>query len=784
MGAGRSPFRRTAWVGLVAFVTSAAAAGGWWVWRRSDVHAGRANLGPLPGGIRPADLNVVLITLDTTRFDAIGSQGARAAATPALDRLAAEGVQFDQAVSAAPLTLPAHATIFTSQLPPVHGVRDNGGYVLDSRHTTLAETLQQKGWQTAAFVGAFVLDSKWGLDQGFERYVDDFDLSKYQTISLGDVSRSGEQVADRALSWLSEPGRGRFFAWVHFYDPHAPYEPSEPYRSRYADRPYLGEIAYVDAQVDRLLRWLDTSGLARRTVVVAMGDHGEGLGDHQEGAHGFFVYDSTVRIPLIIRAPFERIPGRRVHAVVRSEDVMPTVLAMVGLPPPAAVRGRSLLPLMTGEASDLDLDAYSESFYARYHYGWSALQSLRAGRYKLIAAPRPELYDLQTDPHETRNLYEERRALADRLGVELRRVAAQAAELPPAPLDPDTRERLAALGYIGTFRGTRADSEAALADPKDKVALFNQLLAAQQQAADPAKPSSIAGLTAIIEQDGTIPDAWLMLGNAHFKRHELDRAVTAYRRALALKADYDLATINLANAYRQMGQIEAAVAGYERYLEMDPRNPYVCYYLGELYTEMGALDRADASFRRALEIDPGMAAAMNALGVVAIARGDLALARRTIASALELAPDVRLAHFNLGLIHEAGGDPAAARNEYLAEIRLHPSSYKAWFNLGRLYEREGDRPRQVEAFRNAIAVNPSFAEGHLYLAKLYIDRTEDRDEAIRLARKGLELAPRSPQAPLAHYVLADVYSRQGQTARAAEEVRRGRLLEAQLRVQR
>ena len=261
---------------------------------------------------------------------------------------------FEQAFAAAPLTLPAHSTIFTGLLPPKHGVRDNGGYVLDGRHTTLAGVLKDGGWQTGAFVGAFVLDSKWGLNRGFDTYVDKFDVSKYKSISLGDVARRAGEVVDNATPWLDQHASQRFFAWLHFYDAHSPYDPPEPFKSRFADRPYAGEIAYVDDQIGRVLQWLDARGLTDRTIVVAIGDHGESLNEHGEGTHGLFIYDATTRIPFIVRAPFTATRGRRVPGVVRSEDLMPTILDLVGRPSPKEAQGRSLVPLLTGADAGLE----------------------------------------------------------------------------------------------------------------------------------------------------------------------------------------------------------------------------------------------------------------------------------------------------------------------------------------------------------------------------------------------------------------------------------------------
>ena len=294
-------------------------------------------------------------------------------------------------------------------------MRDNGGFFLNDRETTMAERLRSRGFRTGGFVGAYVLDHKWGIAQGFEKYFDNFDLSKYRSVSLSSVERRGDEVADHALEWLETVRSTKFFAWVHFYDAHSPYDPPEPYKSRYPDRPYAGEIAFVDSQVGRLMTWLETNQLLEKTIVVVMGDHGESLGDHGEGTHGFFVYESVLHVPLLIRAPYDAMRGRKVADVVRSVDVQPTVLDLLGIRSTETFEGQSLAPLMTGVRSELGLEAYAEAVYPRFHFGWSDLRTLRAGRYKYIEAPRPELYDLEKDPNETTNILPQRRALAGQM---------------------------------------------------------------------------------------------------------------------------------------------------------------------------------------------------------------------------------------------------------------------------------------------------------------------------------------------------------------------------------
>ena len=740
-------------------------------------------LGHLPTGVSAADVNLLIVTLDTTRADRIHAYGFDGIETPNLDRLAREGVLFEQAVSPAPLTLPAHSSIFTGVFPPAHGVRDNGGFFLDDRQTTLAERLQSRGFTTGGFVGAYVLDHKWGIAQGFRTYFDDFDLSKYQSLSLGSVDRPGNEVADKALAWLDTVGSKRFFGWVHFYDAHSPYDPPEPFKSRYAGRPYVGEIAFVDSQVGRLLAYLDAHHLADRTVVVVMGDHGESLGEHGESTHGFFVYQATMHVPLLIRAPFDAMAGRRVTDTVRSIDILPTALELLSVKSSEKFEGTSVVPLMTGAKKELGLAAYSEAIYPRFHFGWSDLRALTSGRYKYVAAPRPELYDLQQDPEESHNLYTERQALGDRMNQELvaleQRMSATAASPKPAvEVDPDARARLAALGYVGTFVTALAPDRAGLADPKDKIQLFNLMTQARETARhDKESDEGLHALERVVAEDPRVIDAWFMLGNEYYRRRQYARAIEQFKRALDLKPDYDLVVINMANAYRALGRDEEAMVGYRRFMELDPKNAQIRYEAAQILIDSGKLDEARKQLTEALALEPKLAAARNALGVLALRGGDLVGAEREIRAAIDEKADVRLAHFNLALLAEQQGDVPRAVTEYKKEIELHPNSYKAAFNLGRLYERAGDRPGQIAEFKEAIRMNPSFAEGHLFLAKAYLDAGQNLDEAVSLARKGIELEPTGEYAPLGHYVMADVFGRQGRRAEAEQEVARGQALE-------
>jgi arylsulfatase A-like enzyme/Tfp pilus assembly protein PilF len=780
--------RRAAIAFLAILILGAVAARA--IWRRYPTDAVTAtgvDLGR-PDARTAGPLNLVVVTLDTTRADHMGAYGNREIDTPTFDGIAREGVLFQQAVSAAPLTLPVHSSMFTGKFPPEHGVRDNGGFFLGPEQLTLAEVLKSHGYQTGGFIAAYVLDSKWGINQGFDTYYDKFDLSESRAISLAAIRRPGNEVVDQAIPWIEAHRSAPFFAWIHLYDAHSPYRPPEPFATKYKQHPYNGGIAFADSQVARVIQKLRDLGLYEHTVIMILGDHGESLGDHGEAAHGFFVYNSTTHVPFAIRAPFASTQHRTVADPVRSVDVMPTALDLLGIAPPPGISGVSLAPLMTGAKQVLNLDAYSEAMYPLHHYGWSDLHALRSGRYKVIDAPRPELYDEDRDPQEASNLYDARRSLADTMLNRLRTMETAftktQAAIPEASVDPDARQRLAALGYVGSFVATSADTRTGRADPKDKIDIFNKLGEATELTKEvdaqgrPPFDRITAILNDIVHKDPEVIDAWFLLGTQNMAHGDLEKAVQYFKHTLELKPDYDLAVFNLAQTYRRMGNDEAALAGFEHYQAMDPKDPFVQYQMGEIWLDRGDTAKAEALFRKALEMDSQVAAAKNALGVIALQRGDVAGADRLIHEALATKPNLHLAHFNLGLVAEQRGDLPGAEREYFEELKAHPDAYKAAFNMSRLYEQVGDKEGQIGALKQSIASNPYFPEGHIMLAKAYLDAGRNFDEAIALAKKGLELGPHSQLASLGHYVLADLYNRVGRPADAKREVALGREIDA------
>ena len=418
------------------------------------------------GGARPNSAHprgIVIVTLDTTRADSLPAYGFRGVTTPAIDRLAREGITFDNAQSVAPLTLTAHTSIFTGLYPPRHGVRDNLAPPVDAAHITMAEVLQAEGFRTAAFVGSAVVRRDRGLARGFDLYDDGAPVG-----GLTPRRRSAREVVDAANAWISGLGQERFFVWVHLYDAHAPQTLPAEFRREYGDR-YEGAIAYMDSQIARLLGALEHTRRLESTAIVLAADHGESLGDHGEREHGIFVYESVLRVPLIVRVP--GMGPRRVEDLTSLVDLFPTVLDLFGHRERFAGDGRSLLPAMRGQPLP-ERSVYAESMYAE-RFGWSPLRMVRDGRFKFIEAPRPEVYDLVADRFEQRNLAAQRAPVAVAMRAELERIAAgpprQGAPLPAA----DVLRELAALGYV-TPGPARAAADAALLDPKDYIHLFNQ----------------------------------------------------------------------------------------------------------------------------------------------------------------------------------------------------------------------------------------------------------------------------------------------------------------------
>lgn len=738
------------------------------------------------------NFNLVLFTIDTLRADHLECYGYDQIKTPNINRLAKEGVRFSNFVTCTPLTLPSHCSIFTGTYPLYHGVRDNGGFYLDSKFTTLAEFLKQKGFQTAAFVGAFVLDSRWGLDQGFDYYFDNFDLTKYKKISLDAVQRRGDEVLREARKWIEEQSKGRFFAWIHLYDPHTPYDPPEPFKSLYQGRRfglYDGEIAYVDHLIGEFMEFMEFSGLLEKTLIIFTADHGESLGEHKESAHGFFIYEAVLHIPLIIRFPQSSgLQSRVILDIAQNIDLMPTILELVNLPIPSVVQGKSLWPLIIGQ-KEASRPAYSETFYPRYHFGWSELRSLRQGNLKFIQAPRPELYDLSLDPREANNIYAEKKDVAKGMQQKLEKLIkrfsspeGQSAEM--ANIDHESLIKLQTLGYIGAFhnlaKSNKEKSGKPLADPKDRIEIYNEIKLTQFLVSEEKYDLAENKIRKVLAQDPSILEARYLLGHLLSKQKRYEEAIKEFQLALDVDAEYYEAIFGLALAYKENKQVKEAILAFRRMLDLDPKDTKPYIHLADIYQDEGDFEESLRQIQRAVALDPESRYLRNRLGAcyLALKKYDEAEKEIRLALSMERTKPLMNAHFNLALIYEARGEIEEAIEEYRREQAISPYNWRPDFNLGLLFLKRKELDQAEKEFRSCLTKNEEHGPAYVFLAKVLMDKGENLLEAEKWAIQGLNLKPDLPSVILGHLVLADIYNRLGQPAKANFHLKQAQQLQS------
>jgi arylsulfatase A-like enzyme/Flp pilus assembly protein TadD len=650
------------------------------------------------GGAAPAPpQHVLVVTIDTLRADRLGAYGATDVATPAIDRLAREGGLAAEALVHVPLTRPSHVSIFTGLYPSQHGVRDNISPPLAATVPTLASVFKAAGFHTSAFVSSIVLSAQSGLARGFDDYSDRFEAGADDARFLDTLQRRGDITAGEAIAWLGDRAHDRTFTWVHLYDPHDPYEPPEPYASRYADRPYDGEVAWSDELVGRLDAALTRLGIRDQTLIVITSDHGEGLGEHDEPVHGFFVYQTTLRVPFIVRGPGVTA-GTRLGGLFRAVDLFPTVLDLAGVtaPPSAAPRpGRSRAAALRGvtvkDAGDgAEESGFAESLTPKIHYGWSDLQAIVDGRWKYVLAPRPELYDLARDPREQSNLVETEPARARALRAALERhladqsASAAAGSSPTTPVPADVVEKLGALGYVAV--GGAPERGSAGADPKDKIGdykLFNHLLR--------------EGLVALREQRFTESadrfGALASHGVDSFEAHYYyGRALAGLKRWRDAAQQFELAIprlpafapsyLALADCRKAAGDLGGAVGALERGRAALPGDARLARRLGELHRDRGDFAAAERSLREAIAADPAEPSQWNSLGMLIGARGDLAEAERLFRAAIDRDPHEARYTYNLGLTLEREHRDADAAAMFRKTLEIDPAFAAARDRLG------------------------------------------------------------------------------------------------------
>jgi len=640
--------------------------------------------------------NVVLITIDTLRADHVGCYGYKQIKTPNIDALAADGVRFERAFAVVPVTLPSHTSMLTGTYPMLSGMHDFSGNKLSPLQPTLASVLKQAGYQTGAVVASAVLDSRFGLNQGFDFYYDHFDFNRLDEANLDEMERPGNLVADVALNWLEKDwlekdrlekdhlaknSQKKFFLWMHLYDPHFPYHPPEPYASEYKAQPYDGEIAFADEQVGRLLRFLKEKGIYQNTIIVLCGDHGESLGEHGEKTHGFFIYNATMHVPLIIRLP-EQLPGqlpektsaRTLANPVSLVDIMPTVLEAVGLQVPPQVQGRSLLREIRPDPSVPDAPAnrertlYGETYLPRIHFNWSELRGSENTKYHFIDAPRPELYDLSKDPGEVHNLFTEKKAVAEEMRAKLagmiRDYSAGKELAEKTGLDPALMERLKALCYAGFSGGSDPTiSSRDLPDPKDRIATYELISDAVADSQHGRYQESIDKLKGVIKTEPSSVPAHYMQGVNYYRLKMFTEAVDELQKTVQLSPDYALACFNLGMAQAHAGQMDAAIATLQRTLQLDATNFEAAFNLGVAFLQKQQLERATEAFRQSVTIYPEFARGHRALGETLLYQNRLDDAITELRRAVDLAPQERIMHESLAKALAAKGLTAESDEE-------------------------------------------------------------------------------------------------------------------------
>ena len=635
-----------------------------------------------PTAARP---NLLVVTLDTTRVDRLGPYGFGLARTPTLDRLAREGARFDDHATVAPITLPAHISVHTGLLPPAHGVRDNGAYALDDSVPTLAEQLAGQGWDTAAFVSAAVLDSRYNLDQGFELYDDDLWGEDAPAMFLI-RDRPARATADRVLSWMEERqgDPDPFFAWVHFFDPHQPYEVDRAAAGSLVTLPsaYDAEIAAVDHALGRIVAALEAAGTLDETVVVVTTDHGESLGDHGERTHAVFVYDATIRAPLIIRHPPSVPAGRIVSASTSAIDVAPTALGLLGAPPLPAAQGHDHSEALQTGAPVEGHPQYIESLLSERGFGMAPLVGVREGGLKWIRAPRPERYDLRADPRELHNLHPDDPGPSAQLDATLQRLldesAARAVGSSANPLDGETQEMLLAMGYLAP-----AADRAAVAglDPKDGMPLHSAMEDARHALRRGRPADAEARLLVVLEALPANVSAWNVLGLARTRQGDLAGAREAYLRSLELDPRQHRALGMMGALHLQAGELDQARERLDQALAVTPGFVEAMLHRAQVETVAGDAAAAEQWAERAHAVDPTFPRGWKALGDLRFRQGRWDDARAWYERLLAQTPDHFHARVQAGVAAHRAARPDEARAHLTAAAEARPDAWEPMYNL-------------------------------------------------------------------------------------------------------
>lgn len=632
--------------------------------------------------------NIILLTLDTTRADRMGFLGSTRGLTPNLDALAEHSVVFTRAYAQVPLTTPSHAALLTGTYPQYNQLRDLGG-PLRKDLPYLPDLLKRHGYHTAAFIGANILDPKSGTAPGFDRGFDLYDADFHDPRPGEDRYHGNERragtVADHALRWLTHHPQGPFFIWLHFFDPHDPYDPPSPFKERYASAPYDGEIAYMDSAIGTFMETLHKLGLDQNSVIAVAADHGEAFGEHGEERHGMFLYDETVHVPLLFKLPAAKVGGKRVDSRVGLVDLAPSLLAAAGVVVPPSVQGHSLLPLMENgppiapdkpvpdkKEAIPERTIYSESNYAHHSFGWSELRSWRSGDYLYVQAPRRELYNVSTDPPAAKNLASSAKAVADTLDAQLStfRQKTSSAETGSTSLDPAQVAKLRALGYLAADAGNSKNTANSAIDPKDKIEVANRYHRALQDIEENHPEQAIENLRDLAAHDPGTFAVYLELGHALDQMGRYQEALPFLHTAAEKAPDSMMTHYELSQAFVGLDQLEEALKEMQAAVVCQPGSASLHYNVGSLQVRLRQLPQADKEFQKSLELDPNYFDANFVYGRLLLMKGDADAALPKLLRAVKLKPDSADAHKFLADAYTELGKTAMAAREQAASERL------------------------------------------------------------------------------------------------------------------
>ena len=639
------------------------------------------------------------------------------------------GTLFTQVNTQVPLTLPAHVSLLTSTYPFASGIEDSGQQ-LDDKAVTLATVLKARGYRTAAFVGGFVLDGRFGLGQGFDVYDSPFNGKRHAGKDPGDVKRSAEDVVGSALAWLDQNSNQPLFLFLHLYDLHTPYERIPELWTRFHGSDYDIELGYIDEQLGRFWEFLNRRELLKSALVVFLSDHGESLGDHGESTHGYFIYQSTLHVPLIIHWPgywpaTQAAHPKRIEEPVSLLDPAPTILQFAGVKRPGQFQGRSLLGLMEGGKPASSEELYSESLYAHRHFGTSSLRCLRVAQFKYIEAPRPELYDLSADPRESRNLYSIRKSLAlslhERLLSLRARFATGGAAAGPQALSPEVVERLASLGYVATS-AAHTDFPDSGPDPKDRIEAYEEYGRALAVGSAGRLTEANMMLRGLLAQDPGLNDVRVGLGLNEQKLGDHADAVESFREVLKREPTNALAHFDLAVSYFALRRSDDALKELQVTLAISPSYTRAEELLGTIWIGRKAYDQARAQFNHLLAVDPGNYTAHYNLGVLAALEGHWDEGAKQLQAALGADPSSADAHNALGSVYLRKGNLERARDEFTEAVRLAPESAWAHYNLGLVFRGQGRSDEAAHEFRLALASDPQLRAAREALESLKQNR--------------------------------------------------------------